>query len=43
MHDFALYQTVFKGIARPLQVGSHALVGSVTTADLKEAYRDLRA
>lgn len=43
MHYFALYQTVFKGMARPLQVGSHALVGSLTAANLEEAYCDLQA
>lgn len=43
MHYFALYQTDFAGMPKPLSIGSHTLVGSVTADDLEEAYSDLQA
>lgn len=43
MHYFALYQREFTGTPRPLRVGSHALVGSVTAEDRDEAYSELQA
>lgn len=42
MHYFALYRREFTGMPRPLRVGSHALVGSVTAEDLDEAFYRLQ-